>query len=68
MSNELNVRKGGSFSFAIVIFSVFFLLPIAFFGAYGFFLKNEQELKLKCLDQGKTYVNNMCLTITPPIK
>lgn len=68
MSDEVQLRKGGSFSFAVVIFSVFFLLPIAFFGAYAFFLKNEQELKLKCLEQGKTYVNSMCLTITPSAK
>ena len=66
MPQETTVRKGGTFAFAVVIFSLFIMRPIAFFGAYAFFLKNEQELKLKCIEQGKTYVNGMCLQITAP--
>lgn len=66
MSQETTVRKDGTFSFAVVIFSLFIMLPVAVFGAYGFYIKNEQELKLKCLEQGKTYVNSMCLQITAP--
>ena len=67
MAEEVKSKKG-TFTFGIMIFSLCFLLPMTLLGMFGFWLKNEQEVKLKCLEQGKTYVNQMCLTITPSTK
>ena len=66
MSEEITTRKGGGFAFALVIFSLCIMLPVALFASYGFYVKNEQELKLKCLEQGKTYVNSMCIQMGLP--
>jgi hypothetical protein len=63
---EENKKTKGMFAFGTVIFCLFFMMPIMFMSLFGYWLKNEQELKVKCIEQGKTYVNSMCLQITTP--
>lgn len=65
MAEETKKTKG-TFAFGVVIFCLFFMIPIMFMGMFGYWLKNEHELKMKCIDQGKTYVNSMCLPMTTP--
>lgn len=66
MSDEtIKKNKSGAFSFGLVVFSITILIPLAAILAYGFHLKSEHEIKMKCIEQSKTYVNGMCLQMTP---
>lgn len=70
MADDMSVKKNksGAFSFGIMIFSITILIPAAIFLAYAYYLKTEQEIKMKCIEQSKSYINGMCLQIAPLTK
>jgi len=66
MSDEtIKKNKSGAFSFGLVVFSMTILIPLALILVYGFHEINEHQIKMKCIEQSKTYVNGMCLQMTP---
>lgn len=69
MADDLvNKNKSGAFSFGLVVFSITILIPVAAIMSYAYFIKTEQDIKMKCIEQGKTYVNSMCLSIPASTK
>ncbi len=58
------LRNKGSFSFGMLIFSIFILVPITVFSIWAFNLNSNHELKMECLKQGRTYINDLCIQVT----
>ena len=56
---------GDHFTFAVIVFSLVFIVPLAIFAIIGFNHYSEHEMKMKCLELNKTYVNSLCLEISP---
>lgn len=68
MSDDLEDRidateKKGGFAFGLMIFGLFVIIPLAISAGIAYNMKNNQDLRLECLKQSKTYVNDMCLPI-----
>lgn len=54
--------KSKSFLLGMLIFSSCFLIPVVAFSLWAFSLHLNYELKLECVKQGRSYVNDLCLT------